>query len=1491
MLNLNLIINTCPSLAGKEARQTSWEAIARVLGLTVVFEVDLNHPQGCETVTFTQNTRSLFIRVSINKYAASQGKHDALALRSLIAEVCGVATTFKGLLILNDDPVGLLSSLIELEEEPVKASRDRYGLIEGKNSWRSADGLLVPVLELIASSIGSLIGITQPPALFPGGKSWAVAFSSDLDVLEDDHLGGVLNFLDRHRVDRPTFMICALNENERTIRDVHYDLTESNTLRFTNPLRSARVEIGLHSSYLAHDRVDWLTRQKRMLEQVFEQQVRGHRSHFLRFAKPRSWLAQAQAGFEYDATLGYADLPGFRNGCASPIEYRITGDLKVKVFCTTFLDQHFFWPTLLDDKSFYEMVDTLLAEISQIGGVITLDWHSYTMRGENYQGWWDRLQYILCQANQAGAYIGGIGSVSEAFFGQTLTQPKVSSVLTDPIPMESFQFSGEVSVPVTTNNDKQGHGSKSLDKLVSGIYFDSVEVWRKGAEPYQVQLLQTLKVLLGPEKISVLDVGCGNGLITNMLPSHLELVALDLSNTALSSVKAPKLQGTITALPFHNQSFDFVYCIDVIEHLSEEDAYAGLEELQRVAKKHVLVAIPLNEDLASNSVFCADCGNLYHLNGHKRSSGQEWLERLPISDSFERSAIYLSGDTTVPPPNSLIELYWKCSLYPESRHMKCPQCGSAEVVQPSSKNSQFKLRRVFDSFRSAEWAKRLQRSGFWCNRSEGLVLLTRKGEKSKLPLPTAVSTTQASYLNIDFCNSLQALENDLVPGSQWSYYKPGRGVKLTRIGIELLDGDHPQTSPTMLRFPVLPRLGDRITLYASSDFAGAVSVFGIDGISGAVVGLADKYPIQGINQQQITIELNTVWAHDRFGLAIDLYLYGTVRVHNIQYIPLVAKPNVETLLVQPGFNLLEVTKPGGLPTYWTYHARSQGVMPVLASNRSEINESYEPIADLFESIYETSLCGKELLLEFGNTKNCVNEYSSRLTQKQAELDVVTLQNDKLHAELAKATHRNDELHGELTLIKHLLERSYYLLGRKFAGRVVRYAIRKLRSVRGLVNKLFFADGPLNAELALTLPARWQPADPQSINAKNGGVRVLIVSHMFPHPDQPGLGTFVLEQAQALQRVGVNVRVISGRPIWLTSHRSPLRLLGAIYNYACLYATSSKKWWTIDGVTVRYLPYPILGKFWTHGWTYRFAICRDLQQLQVEFNAEMIHAHTGYLDGLAARAMSSSLKIPYVITEHTGPFSMLMENSFIRRATLSAMAKAARVVTVSSAQRKEIASYQDLGPVIMKVIPNVVNVEQFYPAKIWKPQPMSPRILFVGYFVPIKNLPLLLDAFHKVLSSRPRAKLMLVGGGEMPGQYEELVASIERQGLAEAVEVKGYVGRQEVARLMREECDMLVLPSKSETFGCVVAEALASGKPAVITPCGGPEDIVVSKWMGEVCSINHNAEALAYAILEVVDRLHTFEPHRIRQSAVERFSSDSVATQLKVLYDDVLVKSK
>jgi glycosyltransferase involved in cell wall biosynthesis len=133
---------------------------------------------------------------------------------------------------------------------------------------------------------------------------------------------------------------------------------------------------------------------------------------------------------------------------------------------------------------------------------------------------------------------------------------------------------------------------------------------------------------------------------------------------------------------------------------------------------------------------------------------------------------------------------------------------------------------------------------------------------------------------------------------------------------------------------------------------------------------------------------------------------------------------------------------------------------------------------------------------------------------------------------------------------------------------------------------------------------------------------------------------------------------------------------------------------------------------------------------------------------------------------------------------------------------------------------------------------------------------------------------------------ELSRRIRDLGLTGHVRVLGFLPRPQVASLLRDECDVLVLPSQAETFGCVLVEALASGKPVVATRCGGPEDIVTHPGLGALCPPG-DVQALAQALLETIRRLPEFRPQEIREEALRRFSYQRLASDLHGLYRQAL----
>jgi glycosyltransferase involved in cell wall biosynthesis len=96
-------------------------------------------------------------------------------------------------------------------------------------------------------------------------------------------------------------------------------------------------------------------------------------------------------------------------------------------------------------------------------------------------------------------------------------------------------------------------------------------------------------------------------------------------------------------------------------------------------------------------------------------------------------------------------------------------------------------------------------------------------------------------------------------------------------------------------------------------------------------------------------------------------------------------------------------------------------------------------------------------------------------------------------------------------------------------------------------------------------------------------------------------------------------------------------------------------------------------------------------------------------------------------------------------------------------------------------------------------------------------------------------------------------------------------------------DAFVLASRHESFGVVVIEALASGIPAVVTRCGGPEEIVTPE-VGELAS-PEDPDALADAMSRLAHR--RFDRSAIRRYFEETYAASAVVPRLERLYDDVL----
>jgi SAM-dependent methyltransferase len=92
-----------------------------------------------------------------------------------------------------------------------------------------------------------------------------------------------------------------------------------------------------------------------------------------------------------------------------------------------------------------------------------------------------------------------------------------------------------------------------------------------------------------PAQTTVLDAGCGEGVLVEEYASRLAIEGLD------DNYSSPRVRsGSVTALPYADASFDRAMCLDVLEHLTFDDQPLALAELHRVLKPggELLVSVP-----------------------------------------------------------------------------------------------------------------------------------------------------------------------------------------------------------------------------------------------------------------------------------------------------------------------------------------------------------------------------------------------------------------------------------------------------------------------------------------------------------------------------------------------------------------------------------------------------------------------------------------------------------------------------------------------------------------------------------------------------------------------------------------------------------------------------------------------------------------------------------------------------------------------------------
>jgi glycosyltransferase involved in cell wall biosynthesis len=312
------------------------------------------------------------------------------------------------------------------------------------------------------------------------------------------------------------------------------------------------------------------------------------------------------------------------------------------------------------------------------------------------------------------------------------------------------------------------------------------------------------------------------------------------------------------------------------------------------------------------------------------------------------------------------------------------------------------------------------------------------------------------------------------------------------------------------------------------------------------------------------------------------------------------------------------------------------------------------------------------------------------------------------------------------------------------------------------------------------------------------------------------------------------------------------------------------------------PLRLARKFWHR------AAYREVRAAVTRLRPDVVHLHTIGL--FSPSVLAATREFPQVVTVH-GPEDWTREllswnlrsrgigsgrltpgdrarlaylRLLERPAYLPHIRRVDRVLTPSRYFADAIRP--DVGRVPTHVLPNGIELPDRSPV------PDGRAVLCVGRLESVKGATVLVEAFARVASEIPDARLTLIGRGTQQQEIEDLVARLD---LSRNVEVTGFVPDEELLAAYHRSTAVVIPSVGPENFPTVALEALGVGRALIGTRVGGIPELVEDGDNGFLVPPG-DVGALASAIVRVLGdhdlaaRMGARSAQRSGEYAMDRF---------------------
>jgi teichuronic acid biosynthesis glycosyltransferase TuaC len=378
------------------------------------------------------------------------------------------------------------------------------------------------------------------------------------------------------------------------------------------------------------------------------------------------------------------------------------------------------------------------------------------------------------------------------------------------------------------------------------------------------------------------------------------------------------------------------------------------------------------------------------------------------------------------------------------------------------------------------------------------------------------------------------------------------------------------------------------------------------------------------------------------------------------------------------------------------------------------------------------------------------------------------------------------------------------------------------------------------------------------------LRLLTYTTLYPHAGAPNHGVFVENRLRFLRATGAVDGLVVAPVPWVP----PFGTLNPAWSAHAGARPIEER----HGITIHHPRFPVIPRFGMNlapRLMYRATaglVGRLIREAAVPF--DLIDAHYGYPDGVAAARLGKRFGLPVVITVRGSDVTEYPSFPVPRRLVLEGFAAADAIITVSGGLRDAVIA---LGVPADKVtvLRNGVDLQAFQPVPDRDGLRAAlgltgPTLLSVGHLIPRKAHDLVIGA----LPGLPDWRLLIAGTGPERAALERLA---DRLNVADRVRFLGQVPHKELSRLYTA-ADMLVLASEREGWANVLLESMACGTPVLASPIPGNPEVVQERAAGLIMH-----ERSADGVVRAARDLASAPPARSETRAyAERFSWDATS---------------